>query len=51
MMLLKRIINKENSLQLSLLVLVPYLLINTGILTLFVEKHPLARKRPATLHP
>ena len=31
MVLFKKLINKENSLQLSLLVLVPYLLINTGI--------------------
>ena len=30
-MLLKKIINKENSLQLSFLVVVPYLLINTGM--------------------
>jgi hypothetical protein len=31
MVLFKKLINKENSLQLSLLVVVPYLLINTGI--------------------
>ena len=31
MVLLKKLINKENSLQLSFLVVIPYLLINTGI--------------------